>query len=81
MIFATTDGGETWKNQRFEGLQEVSWLTIYALAITEGPTIWAAGNSGNIFVSTDGGAFWFPVHGLMVRVNEWLRRIMEHPPN
>jgi photosystem II stability/assembly factor-like uncharacterized protein len=81
MIFATTDGGETWKIQRFEGLKEASWLSIYALAITEGPTIWAAGNSGNIIVSTDGGAFWFPVHGPLVQVDEELRRAMEHPVN
>ncbi len=81
MIFATADGGETWKNQRFEGLREASWLTIYSLAITEGPTIWAAGNLGNILVSTDAGAFWFPVHGVAVQVYEELRSMLEHPAN
>jgi photosystem II stability/assembly factor-like uncharacterized protein len=62
IVLGTSDGGASWAAQRFEGVP-ANWLTVYSLAIGPGSVVWAAGNSGNIFVSVDGGKFWFPMHG------------------
>jgi photosystem II stability/assembly factor-like uncharacterized protein len=77
IIFGTKDAGKHWTLQRFVGLGvRASEFSIYALAVTGGPTVWAAGNGGNIFVSIDDGAYWFPVNGPFARDLDELARTL-----
>jgi photosystem II stability/assembly factor-like uncharacterized protein len=76
IILGSTDGGRCWYVKRFEGLSANS-LTIYALAVSEGPVLWASGNAGNIVASLDRGQVWFPVHGQALDAMGVIRRSLD----
>jgi photosystem II stability/assembly factor-like uncharacterized protein len=54
VILATTDGGVSWKPQ-----YSAANTTLSAVSATDARHVWAAGHSGTILHTSDGGAHWF----------------------
>jgi photosystem II stability/assembly factor-like uncharacterized protein len=60
VVLATVDGGLNWWPQMAFGS---STYSLYALAMRDERTGWAAGNLGQVFATTSGGKSWIPVRG------------------